>query len=458
MHRLREKKAEPYCDVPVSSPSDFSSTAENQAHAAPRPDHVESVATVSAQPAQSSDGETPVAMDQLMGNLDLDELELLRSLTPIGVETSTVGAQHPTMHTVEGQTSSSNNLDDGAPLLQELSIKQWIAQNVTVWNSPELMSSYILTGLAVALKLTLCLLEAEKDEQQRGIANPIPLESITAENIQMVTKLDMNGGMHELSIEYVWIAIPFGASHERGTNQARLFSVGVILHELFTGVALDLSALTPPTVSLNAIDLNDKAGRSGMSDSSGSSRQPKRSQLGDTLLSGLSSRGLPYPLCALVLNLIECYNGILADNEAYSSMSDLLMDVQLMLNDPNRFLRSIAISSSPTLDTCDKLYGRENELRRLDLAYQRHLSGECVTVTVAGNAGKRVARSAFTSNPIRSNGSIKRSTHPFSLSFFQVSARVDWQCMSKHYRFQTAASSFLPSLTSERTTHSPWQS
>lgn len=392
MHRLREKKAEPYCDKgPISSSSD----SDGKNHAAPRPDHVESFSSVSVQPVQPSNGEIPVAVDPLIGNLDLDELDLLRSLTPVGAEASTVGA-HPTMQTVDGHMSSRNNLHDGAPFLQEMSMKQWITQNLTFLNSPKQMSSYILTGLAVAHKLTICLLGAEKDEQQNGITNPIPLESITAENIQMVTKLDMNSGMQQLSIEYVWVAIPFGASHERGTNQARLFSVGVILYELFTGVTLDQSQFTPPTMSLNAMDLKNKAGEIGTSDSSGSTRQPKRSQLGDSLLSGLSSRGLPYPLCALILNLIECYYGILAQNEAYSSLSDLLMDVQLMLNDPNRFLRSIVISSSPTLGTtCDKLYGREEELRRLHLAYHRHLNGECVTVTVAGNAGVGKSRLAM---------------------------------------------------------------
>ena len=398
MHRLREKKAESlYCDAaPIFSSSDFD-VKSHAAPAAPRPDHVESVAAVSVQPA---------AVDPLTGNLDLDELDLLRSLTPIGVEASTVGG-HPTMQRVDGQISLP--LHDRAPLLQEMPMKKWIAQNLTVLSSPDRMPSYILTGLAVALKLTLCLLEAEKDEQQKGIINPIPLGSITAENIQMVTKLDMNSGMQQQSIEHVWIAIPLGASHERGTNQARLFSVGVILYELFTGVVLDLAHLTPPPMSLNAIDLNGKAGGIGMSDSSGS-RQSKRSQLGDGLLSDLSSHGLPYPLCALILNLIECYNGILADKEAYSSLSDLLVDIQLMLNDPNRFLRSIPISSSPMLGTCDKLYGREEELRRLDHAYQRHLNGKCVAVTVAGNAGKRVAQSAF-------RWSNKISNAPFSLSF-----------------------------------------
>ncbi len=86
-------------------------------------------------------------------------------------------------------------------------------------------------------------------------------------------------------------------------------------------------------------------------------------------------------------NLLECRNACCGD-EAYTSFADLRLDLQLMVDSPSYFLNNIHWSAMQKLPISDKLYGREEELLKLDKLYKRHMAGEKISgVAIAGGAG-----------------------------------------------------------------------
>jgi len=68
-----------------------------------------------------------------------------------------------------------------------------------------------------------------------------------------------------------------------------------------------------------------------------------------------------------------------------------------MMNDPSRFLEDIQVSNGlPTLEICDKLYGRESEEVKLDQLYQQHINAkEFNGVIISGGAGVGKSRLAM---------------------------------------------------------------
>ena len=105
----------------------------------------------------------------------------------------------------------------------------------------------------------------------------------------------------------------------------------------------------------------------------------------------LKQKKIPMSLCDLIANMIDCINGELSDSEAYRSMSDVLIDLQLMLDKPAIFLRDIDLDkfSSDELHFSDSMFGREKELLAVTAAYQRSLLslGEKELVIITGQAG-----------------------------------------------------------------------
>ena len=117
-------------------------------------------------------------------------------------------------------------------------------------------------------------------------------------------------------------------------------------------------------------------------------RQP--SYRSSNCIARLESEGFPLSVRALVSNLLNCGQGDLCEgDDTYTSFLDLRRDLSLMIADPSRFLEDIKVSNGlPTLEICDKLYGRENEESRLDKLYQQHFdSKKFKGVTISGGAG-----------------------------------------------------------------------
>ncbi len=61
----------------------------------------------------------------------------------------------------------------------------------------------------------------------------------------------------------------------------------------------------------------------------------------------LESRGIPRSLCTLVENLFDCSNGDCCGNHAFTSFADVQLDLQLMSNDPARFLGDLQTTPWP---------------------------------------------------------------------------------------------------------------
>jgi len=107
----------------------------------------------------------------------------------------------------------------------------------------------------------------------------------------------------------------------------------------------------------------------------------------------LKMKMIPEPLCDLVANMLDCINGEFSGSEAYRSMSDVLIDLRLMLDQPAIFLRDIDLDkfSTDELHFSETIFGRESELSTLHSAYQRSLSSgekELVLITGAAGSGK----------------------------------------------------------------------
>eukprot|EP00970_Alexandrium_tamarense_P014438 scaffold4089_cov114-Alexandrium_tamarense.AAC.2 len=76
----------------------------------------------------------------------------------------------------------------------------------------------------------------------------------------------------------------------------------------------------------------------------------------------LALLGIPLSVFTLVKNLLDCHEGDFVGDEAYKSFEDVRADLQLMLDDPSRFLDNIRPTSHPSFCIGDKLYGRDDDV------------------------------------------------------------------------------------------------
>ena len=264
---------------------------------------------------------------------------------------------------------------------------------------PKVLSNkYIMSALMIVLKLTECILEAEKDEQ-RGRRNPIPLESIAPENVLIRARKCRhisNGGeetgkeneVHDEMIEFVWVMSFVGDNPATGTVMSRLFAMGKVLYEL-------LSSNEPRTQEVDSISVMNSLNLGGNDEDSIDHRPQKRSHRRSAhpaddnisnLIDRLESMDVPWSLCLLMKNLLDCQHGSLSDDDAYTSFTDLHLDLKLMLDDPSCFLNNC----TPKLAIHPKLYGRAYEMNKIEELYQRHVKGENRNVNgtiISGAAG-----------------------------------------------------------------------
>ena len=96
-------------------------------------------------------------------------------------------------------------------------------------------------------------------------------------------------------------------------------------------------------------------------------------------------------------NLLDCGKGECCGDDAYTSFAELKQDISLMLNDPSRFVDNIQLSGSlPTLEICNKLYGREEEMAKLNELYQQCIRENSFKgVIISGGAGVGKSRLAM---------------------------------------------------------------
>lgn len=288
------------------------------------------------------------------------------------------------------QRSTPDLEHDSCTKFCEYTLRQWITSsmpeidfNAALSLDPSKAANYTKSAICVALKLIECLLEAEKDEKS-GQFNPIPLASIAPQNVLIRTKdgskVDQSDEAEKV-IEFVWVMSFVGDDSATGDIMERLFALGKVLFELFSTKELIMDSNTtdlPNMVSMHSIALsNDSVTVDPRSKKKSYWRSDKANhKIFSDSISILEANGVPWSLCSLVKNLLECRHGSLCEDDAYASLADLQVDLQLMLDDPDCFLSNLHFNISPTLEISDKLYGREEEITKLSELYKHHITGK----------------------------------------------------------------------------------
>jgi len=277
---------------------------------------------------------------------------------------------------------------------REFTMRQWLEKCKSDGPGGEGSGHANLSArLTVALKLVEILIEAEKDERN-GDENPIPLSSFAAGNVLIRVKeveSTLGDGLGtkqtEEAIDHVIIMSLIGDNPEAGGTVERLFALGLVLYELFSGgegpPAEDGPSSGDAPLFLNSIDLNGDDARSDRPRKKSHRSEDWRSEC----VSDIRRAGVPYSLCALAGNLLDCGRGDARDDDAYSSFADVRSDLRRMLDDPSRFLDDVGTRPMPRLSIRDELYGREDELRRLADVYREHVAGRCGGAKISGKAG-----------------------------------------------------------------------
>jgi len=288
------------------------------------------------------------------------------------------------------------------------------------------MSSYVTKAIPLAIKLVEFLIQME--ENRIAIGDSYDGAVITCENILVRLLEDSGGGDSQHSHRDVVESICVGdtptddinSSNNNNNNVPRLFSLGVVLYEVFSSRSgKDVVAnVTTSSVNVRRLSLrgNDEIEPTNHNnnDDSNNHRPTKRSQPNTTnsrnnnnnthgeLISHLEVVGIPRSLCALVSNLLDCIHGDLRDDDAYHSLGDVRSDLILMQNDPIHFLDDLPLHQTSFM-VGTKFYGREYDISSIEQSYNRHSTNagrlECGGILVSGGAG--VGKSSLVSRTTR---------------------------------------------------------
>eukprot|EP00804_Cyclotella_cryptica_P022353 CCRYP_015913-RA/>CCRYP_015913-RA protein AED:0.01 eAED:0.01 QI:137/1/1/1/0.66/0.5/4/982/1465 len=251
----------------------------------------------------------------------------------------------------------------------------------------------------------LALLEAwfEKicEEEQIGTSSSIGNSCFynvdSADFLTDATKLDENG-----------VALPSSEDKRK-----RIYALGLVFYELFSGGILPPPELLPvsssegPGVTLtfyetvNLSDLNcSKLNNNEEISSNDTLTRKKLSkphvQL-QSVIESLKAIGLPYRLCDLLYNMLDCINGDLSGCEAFVNMTDVTAELQLMLDNPLKFMHDPDVSaiSSAGLQLKDMSVVRNEEFASLQQAYHRATDGSSEFAIITGGSGTGKSYLAF---------------------------------------------------------------
>jgi predicted ATPase len=127
----------------------------------------------------------------------------------------------------------------------------------------------------------------------------------------------------------------------------------------------------------------------------------------DVSVDGLRMKGVPYSLCDLIRNMIDCVNGDFMGNDSYSDLVDVTCDLQLMLDKPLVYLHDLDVGKLllTGLDLNNTVFEQNDEFASLQSAYLRALSGssELAIITGMSGTGKSTVANRF-GNFVTANG------------------------------------------------------
>ena len=205
----------------------------------------------------------------------------------------------------------------------------------------------------------------------------------------------------------------------------RIYSLGLVFYQLFSvgqvSLTPELLVVSSPNgeldnfsralnVSENPADENNTKSPTRESESSALKRRSSVSSSSriscpgivqcDESINVLRMQGVPSSICDLIRNMIDCINGSLMGNESYSKISDVTLDLQLMLQKPTIYLNPLdkenIIQVGLELDE-NMPFGRDKELATLQSAYQRSIAGssELAVITGLSGSGKTMIANCF---------------------------------------------------------------
>lgn len=190
------------------------------------------------------------------------------------------------------------------------------------------------------------------------------------------------------------------SSDEKQSSSQRMYYLGLVFYELFTG------GETPPEylralamcdnafVSLSTLALvNNKDG-----DERSTNIENKRHQVGasggeiglcKSCCEYMRLAGFASPMCDLIFNMLDSVYGDLSGNECYTNMMYVAADLQLMIDKPSIFLRGLDMDklSLAGLSINEIEIPRKEQLESIKSCYDLSKSGSCAVAILKGESG-----------------------------------------------------------------------
>lgn len=171
-----------------------------------------------------------------------------------------------------------------------------------------------------------------------------------------------------------------------------LFSGGSVPPpELYALAASDGAFVSLPTLTLvKSGDEDDDIGSSRPSESK-RHHGPSGKEMGLCRLSFqyLKLMDLPGPICHLIFNMLDCIYGDLGGDECYVKLTDVMFDLQLMRDKPEKFMRDLDMDklSLSGLQLDENAIPREAELECIKGCYRRRVLGSSELALIKGESG-----------------------------------------------------------------------
>jgi len=179
------------------------------------------------------------------------------------------------------------------------------------------------------------------------------------------------------------------------------FYLGLVYYELFSGTELpselselnNLASLDGAFVSLPKLSIAKKSIDESFVSNSKRHHGPSLSSgrdigLCDLAFEYLKMHGVTSPLCLLVFNMVGSIYGDMSGNESYKNISDVLSDLQLIMNNP-KFLQDLDTEklSKSGLSLDELVVPRVKELELIMSCYTRFSQGSSELVVINGESG-----------------------------------------------------------------------
>jgi hypothetical protein len=187
----------------------------------------------------------------------------------------------------------------------------------------------------------------------------------------------------------------YGSNYTSGSSateeRRRIFRLGMLFYTIFSGgrsppsEIAELGSSLGAFVSLPQLSLSDTC----RGNHYGYQQHKRRvSTESSSVRSMLKQMGLPGPLCNLIGNMLDVDHEELSE-DAYTKMTDVKSDLELMLKKPHKFLKDLDLGklSLQGFKLKDTEFSREKELETMRNCYERSTTGSYEVGIIAGLSG-----------------------------------------------------------------------